>query len=457
MSVDELFAAVRADPTHYGALMQLGTALAERDNAPAARTVFEQAVRAHPGAVAPRACLGTLLADAGEHAAALLQFDAALALDASCREAHRGIAVIAEREGRSHDAQRAWRRGFPNGSIERSQYRGDGTPLRVLYVTSALGGNIPMHHVLDERLVDVVTLIAESAPDDITLPPHDVLFNAVGDADRCARALAHVARIAERSRAPVVNAPAAVLRTGRVANAERLRALPGVRTPRMAAFGADAVRAPDGAHRIAAHGFTWPLLVRSPGFQTGEHFERVEGPEALAGCVASLPGSTLLAVEFVDGRGADGAYRKYRVMAIGGRLYPVHLAIADGWKVHYFRAGMHDRADRRDEEAAFLRDMRAALSERAVTALEQIAADLALDYGGIDFTLLPGGDVLVFEANATMVLAPPDADPRWDYRRAAIATAIDAARELVALRAAVIPRSTPAARGAPSSETPPSS
>ncbi len=172
---------------------------------------------------------------------------------------------------------------------------------------------------------------------------------------------------------------------------------------------------------------------------------------------AALPGSTLLAIEFVDSRGADGAYRKYRMMTIDGRLYPVHLAIADAWKVHYFRAGMDDRADRRDEETAFLRNAPAVLGERAVEALERVAAELALDYGGIDFALMPDGDVLVFEANATMVLVPPAADERWNDRRAAIGAAIDAARRLAVDRARLTRRSSPAARDVRRAETSPSS
>ena len=44
----------------------------------------------------------------------------------------------------------------------------------------------------------------------------------------------------------------------------------------------------------------------------------------------------------------------------------------------------------------------------------------------IDFGLVAGGDLLLFEANATMVIAVPDADERWAYRRAAIGKIIDA-------------------------------
>ena len=61
-----------------------------------------------------------------------------------------------------------------------------------------------------------------------------------------------------------------------------------------------------------------------------------------------------------------------------------------------------------------------------MAALEQIRDALGLDYGGIDFGLGPNGDLLLFEANATMVIAPVDPDERWAYRRTAISTIVDA-------------------------------
>jgi glutathione synthase/RimK-type ligase-like ATP-grasp enzyme len=52
-------------------------------------------------------------------------------------------------------------------------------------------------------------------------------------------------------------------------------------------------------------------------------------------------------------------------------------------------------------------------------ALERVQSVLGLDYGGIDFGLNASGEVLVFEANATMAVNPAEADARWNYRRAA--------------------------------------
>ncbi len=66
-----------------------------------------------------------------------------------------------------------------------------------------------------------------------------------------------------------------------------------------------------------------------------------------------------------------------------------------------------------------------------MTALEQIRDRLGLDYAGVDFGLGPDGELLLFEANATMVIAPPAADERWAYRRDAIDRIRDAAIAMI--------------------------
>jgi hypothetical protein len=64
--------------------------------------------------------------------------------------------------------------------------------------------------------------------------------------------------------------------------------------------------------------------------------------------------------------------------------------------------------------------------------LSQIQTTLGLHYAGIDFGLAPDGSLLLFEANAPMVLNPPGPDPMWDYRRPAADAALGAARQMLA-------------------------
>jgi hypothetical protein len=107
-------------------------------------------------------------------------------------------------------------------------------------------------------------------------------------------------------------------------------------------------------------------------------------------------------------------------MMIDGQLYPLHAAISSNWKIHYFSAEMADYPEHRAEDAEFLENMPGVLGPRAMTALEEIQKTLGLDYGGIDFGLNQKGEVLLFEANATMGVVPPNGDRRWDYRRPAV-------------------------------------
>jgi hypothetical protein len=121
---------------------------------------------------------------------------------------------------------------------------------------------------------------------------------------------------------------------------------------------------------------------------------------------------------------------------IDGKLYPLHLAISKDWKVHYFTADMADKPDHRAEEAAFLKDMPAVLGDKAMAALERVRAALGLDYSGIDFGLGASDDLLLFEANATMVIAKPGKEAHWAYRHSAIDAVLEAATAMLVRRAA---------------------
>ena len=68
-------------------------------------------------------------------------------------------------------------------------------------------------------------------------------------------------------------------------------------------------------------------------------------------------------------------------------------------------------------------------------ALPRDPGALGLDYAGIDFGLCAEGDLLLFEANATMVIAMPDDDARWAYRRGAIDAAMEAVVAMIKRKA----------------------
>jgi hypothetical protein len=423
---------LRGDPACLAALLELARLALRGGHRSAARTLYQQAICCHPGEPAARVNLGNLLIETGEFETARGEFAAALAAAPGLAAADLGLARALTALGEAKAAERHWRQGFSGGGwLAPQPYHGAGQGVRILVLVSARGGNIPTRTLLDDTVFAVTALYAEVYDPACPLPPHQLVFNAIGDADLCEAALAKARQIVAASSAPVINAPDAVACTGRAANARRLAGLADVVVPRV-----QAMRRGD---LLAAKDLGFPLLVRSPGFNTGQHFIRVERAAALASAIAALPGDELLTLQPLDCRSPDGWFRKYRAMLIGGAVVPLHLAIAADWKVHYFSAAMAERADHRAEEAAFLADMPAALGPRAMAGLAAIGAAMGLDYAGVDFALAPDGRLQLFEANPGMVISPPGPEPIWDYRRAPIGRALAAVKALMLTRAAEAP------------------
>jgi hypothetical protein len=428
-------------PTHLDALNDLGTLLHNEGFRSAAQSCYAEAIAHHPDAPLPRVNLANMLREDGDPPAAREHYRRALASDPHLAEAHQGLALALAELGEDDAAAHHREQGFRHRFLVQRPYRGDGDGIPMLILVAAAGGNIPTRFLIDERVYRCSVAVADFFDRAAALPPHAVVFNAIGDADLARPALEAAEALLARTTAPVVNPPRVILPTGRVETARRLAAIRGLIAPRMANY-PRAVLAADGTAMLQAHGFAFPLLLRRPGFHTGRYFVRVDRAEQMATAIAALPGDELTAIEFLDACGGDGLARKYRAMMVDGKLYPLHLAIATDWKVHYFTSAMAEHGEHRAEEAAFLADMPSAIGPTAMAALERVRDVLGLDYGGIDFGLDRNGAVLLFEANATMVVNPPEPDPRWDYRRAPVARILDAVRAMLSRRV------TPAA-GAP--------
>jgi hypothetical protein len=425
---------LRRAPTHFSALNEFGTLLTNLGAIDAACRVYSEAIAHHPANPIGHVNLANLRLRASKYSEARAHYEAALGIDPEHAPAHQGLGAVLADLGDRIGARYHFEKGFRGHAVSSLPYRGTAPPVTLLQLVSSGGGNIPTAAFLDDRIFQTSVVVADYLDPQAPLPPHQLVFNAIGDADLCGPALEAAARLIARTRAPVINDPRAVMKTGRVDTARRLRGVPGVVTARTVAIARDVLAGPDGANSVAGNRLAFPLLLRSPGYHTGRNFVLVEREADLAAAAACLPGDDLLAIEYLDARGSDGNARKYRVMMIDRRIYPLHLAISENWKVHYFTSDMADRPDHRREEESFLGDMRATLGAKAIAALERIRDALGLDYAGIDFGLGRNGELLLFEANATMVIAAPAADERWAYRRTAINTILDAVVAMVTQR-----------------------
>jgi hypothetical protein len=425
---------LRRRPTDFGALNDFGTLVLKAGYREAARSLFGEAVRHHPENPNGHVNLANLLFLIGEQAEARVHFEAALKIDPDHIHAHRGMGNLLAELGDARAARMHRDRGFKNHFLTALPYRGGGPPISVLLLISAAGGNIPAESLLDNRVFKTTVLVTDYAEANVPLPQHDLVFNSIGDADLCREGLDAACSVLARTRRPVINHPAVVLKTGRAANVERLRGSPHVVVPRMATLPRRLIAGTDAAAVAAGNGFAFPFLLRAPGFHTGRYFTRIEDPKGLAAAAAALPSDDAWLIEQLDARDGEGLFRKYRVMFVNRRLYPLHLAISRNWKVHYFRADMAHSEENRRKDAKFLDNMANVIGQRAMTALERINATLGLDYGGIDFAVNAQGDVLFFEDNATMVMIPLAPDEKWAYRRPAFDKVFAAVRTMLTER-----------------------
>jgi hypothetical protein len=147
-----------------------------------------------------------------------------------------------------------------------------------------------------------------------------------------------------------------------------------------------------------------PLLIRYAGTHGGDDFEKIVDADAIGPFVSRHPNANFCLSEFVDYHLADGYVRKYRVICIDDEILPYHLAIHDDWMVHHFRTDMANQEWMRKEEEAFLKDMNVVFDQARQAALREVGAATGLDYCGIDCSLDQEGNIVVFEANATMLV-----------------------------------------------------
>ena len=337
-----------------------------------------------------------------DHAAAQRWYELALHLDRAQAGAWQNLAAIHEKAGRAGLADQCRDRAY---GLQRVYVESSGEPVRrvLLLCAGRSAGNVPFDLLVPTpRNARIKYALDYAQPDEDTqLPPFDLAFNAIGDADIAAPLQARVAQFARSLPAarPLLNAPERVAATRRDRLPAQLSGLNDVQTAACIRIEAGESAQP----RIDAAGLVLPLLVRPVATHGGEGLVRCDTRAELITALAAQTGPFYVTA-YRDTRDADGACRKYRMVFVDRKPWPYHLAISAHWMVHYVSAGMEGVRWKLDEEARFLADPAAVLGARGVAALAAIGRRLDLDYAGVDFTLLADGSVFVFEANATMLV-----------------------------------------------------
>jgi tetratricopeptide (TPR) repeat protein len=425
------------DPAIVASLDELGMARAQAGDLAEAIAAWESAIAhlgAADGARVARLHLkaGVARRRLGDLDAAVSSFDAALTADGSLNAARHHLAAALIRLGRNAEAAPVRAAALRQQSVF---VQAAASAPRLLILATAEEGNIPLEHVLPEHAYTRIWWFIDHARDPATetLPPYDAVFNGVGDADGSAAADVKIAEFLRVCRKQVLNDPARVAATRRDRLPELLGGIEGLTAPRVLRLEGFPDKA---AVRLAAVDFGLPVLIRPAGAHGGVGVVRIGDWDALDGDVLGANAAWYLS-RFQDCRSADGYFRKYRIVFVGGEPLPYHLAISSNWLVHYATSDMHAHDWKLQEEAAFLDDPRGALGSAAYAALEEAGRRLGLEYGGVDFTILSDGGVFVFEANPTMLVHPEREDGVLAFKNRAVQRIVQALQDLVHRRIAL--------------------
>jgi tetratricopeptide (TPR) repeat protein len=411
------------DPSRAATQLTLGNAYAEADRAEGAERCLKAALALDPTLAAAHAGLGSVYLRAERRVAAERHSRQALALDPDMSVPHQNLASLLAGQGKLAEAKRHRDLAYAGRSLFVEP--APRPRLIVLMPTTAESGNVPLDHLMPRDRFSRLRWVVEYAGEDQAraLPPYDLVFNAIGDPDLAGPTQAPMRRLLEVCEKQVLNPPDAVSRTRRDAMPVLLEDIEGVVVPAVARIAAADIQLMGLAGAIAHAGLAAPVLVRPIGSHGGKGLLLADTGPVLEALETS---GDHYATAFHDYRSTDGYFRKYRVVFVDRRPYPYHLAISRDWLVHHESAGMAEDAARRAEEQRFVESPHSVLGEAAMTAVEAIGRRLDLDYAGVDFSILPDGRVLAFEANATMLVHPEAHDGVYAYKNGAVAAIVEA-------------------------------
>ncbi len=410
--VQEAFAhyqqVLRADPNCAEVHNNLGDILKDQKKLDEAAESYQRALRLKPDFTTAITNLGIVYSMDSKFEPAEGLFRRALAVDQNLDVANMNLASLVERDGRLQEAQ------IYRGRALRPQplviEKAPKHRRNVLVLSAAGDGNVPIDTLIPIEVNTRIKWSVECATDaqEAGLPPYDVIFNAIGNADLIPPSLPRINNFIQKRQQVVLNPPERIIPTRRDLMPKLLAGIPNVVAPPVARLSRQEIAAGNLTTRLALAGISYPVIVRPISGQGGLGVVLVETPEQLL----ALPfagADVFYFISYCDYQSSDGFYRKYRTIFVDRKLYPYHLAISPRWLVHYFSSEMLAVPWKHDEERRFLETPEVALGPVAMAAVEAICQRMDMDYAGIDFSILADGRILVFEANATMSAVLPDA------------------------------------------------
>ena len=405
-AVDSYRRALALKPDYLEAHNNLGNACKALERYDEAEVAYLQALALAPEQAQTHCNLAILYSTQKRYPEAEVAYRRALMLDPDMVVAARNLAAVLAQDGRMDEARQFMDRAYRGKCwFHETRY---GVARTVLILLGTEKGNVPFSHLLPPQRNNTVEWVIDYAQDidNPELPAYDIVFNALGEPDMASAASERAARFVACCDKPVLNPPDAIALTARDRMIEQYAGVPDVLVPPVWRVTADSALPDD---------LGFPVLLRPAGAHGGEGLVQIEQDAVLRQHLLAGSGQEFFLAPFYDYRSADGYFRKYRIIFIDGEPYPYHQAISSHWMVHYDTAGMLEDW-KLAEEARFLEHPDQVLGKDIMQAVRAIGQRLGLAFGGADFGLLPDGRLLLFEANATMLVHPEKDNPLLAFK-----------------------------------------
>ena len=314
---------------------------------------------------------------------------------------------------------------------------GNADGIRVLAVMTPgnLMANAPLEFLLEGSDVSLdMVYVSPGFPLPESLPEHDLLYVAINECDEVRPLLKQLQEALQDWPRPVINAPDQIALVARDVSCSLLASAPGIVMPISVRVDKQVLQRVGNealAMDAVLEGGAFPIIVRPVGSHAGQGLVKLDDPSAIADYLQGRPEDEFYVTPFIDYRGADGLFRKYRVVLIDGKAYASHMAVSERWMVHYLNAGMAHNADKRAEEARFMAEFDEDFARRHQEAFRAITARIKLDYLVIDCAETAEGELLVFEIDSGAVVHAMDSVEVFPYKHAQMSKVFAAFREML--------------------------
>lgn len=319
--------------------------------------------------------------------------------------------------------------------------KGQETPTRrrvlALVAPGDFTNNAQLEFILDGSDVGLdVLYLVPGKPLPPALPEHDVAFCAVNESDENIPILRRLSQLVPSWPRPVLNVPEKIVRLSRDGVASLFKGAPKICAPQVSRFPvSDLRRVASGQVSLDSllPGVSFPALIRPVGSHGGKNLEKIDSPDSLTTYLKdheSQEGDFFL-TSFMDYRGADGLFRKYRVVFFEGAPFLCHMALSEQWMIHYINVGMAEDAAKRAEEARAMEMFDQDFARHHQAAFANLYERIGLDYFIIDCGELPDGRLLLFEADIAMVIHAMDSPTLYPYKQRQMAKVFAAFRAMI--------------------------